>query len=253
MAVSFGVEGPALVTGAANGIGRASALALAAAGADVGVVDREAEPLETLAGEIAALGRRVVPVAADCTDGAALTEALSTITAELGQIEVLFNNVGQSARERASSFIESEEETWRFVAEVSLFTTLRMSRLVAPGMVERGRGRIVNMSSESAHYGEIGLVDYCAAKMGVIGFTRALARELAPNGVTVNVVCPGSIRTRAHERLPADVVERIRLSVPLGHMGEPDDIAASVVFLASPASRYITGQTLLIDGGRWMI
>ena len=253
MTISFDVEGVALVTGAANGIGRASALALAEAGADLGLIDIEGDPLASLAAEVGALGRRAVPVTADCTDGAALAAAVGTITAELGPVEVLFNNVGQSARERAGPFVESEEGTWRFVAEVSLFTTLRASRLVAPEMAARGRGRIVNMSSESAHYGDSGLVDYCAAKMGVIGFTRSLARELAPRGVTVNVVCPGGIRTRAHERLPQDVVERIRQSVPLGHMGEPEDVAATVVFLASAAGRYITGQTLLIDGGRWMI
>ena len=253
MTKAFEIDGVALVTGAANGIGRASALALAEAGADVGIIDIEAEPLEAVAVEIRGLGRRVVPAVADCTDRDALPAALAAVTGTLGPVDVLFNNVGQSAREKAGPFVESEEATWRFVAEVSLFTTLRATRLVAPNMVARGGGRIINMSSESAHYGDDGLVDYCAAKMGVIGFTRSLARELAPKGVTVNVVAPGAIRTRAHERLPQAVVERIRATVPLGHMGEPEDVANAVVFLASPAGRYMTGQTLLIDGGRWMI
>lgn len=253
MTTPFAVEGVALVTGAANGIGRASALALARAGADLAVIDIEPEPLASLAEELRALGCRAAPVAADCTDGEALGAAVASVTADLGPIAILFNNVGQSAREKAGPFVESAEETWRFVAEVSLFTTLRTSRLVAPDMVARGRGRIINMSSESAHYGDSGLVDYTAAKMGVIGFTRSLAREIAPNGVTVNAIAPGAIRTRAHERLPPQVVERIRETVPLGHMGEPEDVANTVVFLASEASRYITGQTLLIDGGRWMI
>src|SRR5262249_59387504 len=110
------------------------------------------------------------------------------------------NNVGQSARERASEFYLSEEETWRFVLEISLLTTMRATRLVVEEMRGRREGRIVNMSSESAFYGDIGFVDYAAAKMGVVGFTRALARELAPFRVNVNVLWPGARRTRARER-----------------------------------------------------
>ncbi|MEJ8573607.1 SDR family NAD(P)-dependent oxidoreductase [Microbaculum marinum] len=250
---AFDVHGVALVTGAANGIGRASALALARAGADVALLDLEGAPLSTLAAEIRAMGRRAVDLAVDCTDAALVEEAVRTAEADLGPVDVLFNNVGQSARERASPFIESEEDTWRFVIEVSLLTTMRVSRLIAPGMVARGRGRIVNMSTESAFYGDTGLADYAAAKMGVIGFTRSLARELAPAGIGVNAVAPGAIRTRAHDRLPAEVIDRIRKTVPLGYVAEPEDVANVVVFLASPASRYVTGQTLLIDGGRWMI
>ena len=249
----YAIEGVALVTGAANGIGRASALALAAAGADVGLIDIEGGPLDEVAREIRALGRRAETRVVDCTNAALMADAVSAIVGALGPIEVLFNNVGQSARAKASMFLESEEETWRFVIEVSLLTTMRTSRLVAPAMVERGRGRIVNMSTESAFYGDVGLVDYAAAKMGVVGFTRSLARELAPHGVRVNAVCPGAIRTRAHDRLPPEVIDKVRNSVPMGFVAEPADVANVVVFLASDAARYVTGQSLLIDGGRWMI
>ena len=248
----FTLDGTALVTGAANGIGRASALALAAAGADLVLLDIETGPLDELADEIRAMGRRALAHAVDCTDAAAMADAVAAAGA-FGPVEFLFNNVGQSARERAGPFLDSSEETWRFVVEVSLLTTLRTSRLVAPAMVARGRGRIINMSTESAFVGDPGLADYAAAKMGVIGFTRALARELAADGVRVNAVAPGAIRTRAHDRLPATVIDRIRASVPLGFVGAPEDVAHVVVFLASDASRYITGQTLLVDGGRWMI
>ena len=249
----YAIEGVALVTGAANGIGRASALALAAAGADVGLIDIEGGPLDEVARGIRALGRRAETRVVDCTNAALMADAVSAIVGALGPVEVLFNNVGQSARAKASMFLESEEETWRFVIEVSLLTAMRTSRLVAPAMVERGRGRIVNMSTESAFYGDVGLVDYAAAKMGVVGFTRSLARELAPHGVRVNAVCPGAIRTRAHDRLPPEVIDKVRNSVPMGFVAEPADVANVVVFLASDAARYVTGQSLLIDGGRWMI
>ena len=120
-------------------------------------------------------------------------------------------------------------------------------------MRARGAGRIVNMSTESAFYGDVGMVDYAAAKMGVIGFTRSLARELAPFRVNVNAVAPGAIRTRAHDRLPRDVIDKVRQSVPMGFVAEPEDVAGVVAFLVSDDARYVTGQTLLIDGGRWMI
>jgi NAD(P)-dependent dehydrogenase (short-subunit alcohol dehydrogenase family) len=249
----FAVGGTAIVTGAANGIGRASALALAKAGADLAVVDIEADPLHALADEITRLGRGAVAIVADCTDPEAMKAAVGRIEAKLSPVTVLFNNVGQSARQEASLFLASREETWRRVLEISLLTTMRMTRLVAPGMVARGKGRIINMSTESAFYGDAGLADYAAAKMGVIGFTRSLAREMAASGVGVNAVCPGAIRTRAHQHLPREVLDTIRNSIPMGFVAEPEDVANVVVFLASPAARYITGQSILIDGGRWMI
>lgn len=250
---AFQLQGVALVTGAANGIGRASALALARAGADVAAFDLEEEPLFALRDELRAIGRRAFAYPADCTDATAVKSAYEAVTSELGPVDILFNNVGQSARAKASPFVESEEATWRFVIEVSLLATMRLSRLVAPDMIRRGRGRIVNMSTESAFYGDNGLADYAAAKMGVVGFTRSLARELAPSRINVNAIAPGAIRTRAHDRLPREVIDQIRQTVPMGFVAEPDDVANVVVFLAAPASRYITGQSLLIDGGRWMI
>ncbi|WP_143479086.1 SDR family NAD(P)-dependent oxidoreductase, partial [Pseudomonas aeruginosa] len=156
-------------------------------------------------------------------------------------------------RERGAPFVESREEVWRFVLEVSLLTAMRASRRVAPGMKARGFGRIVNMSTDAAFVGDVGLADYAAAKMGVVGFTRSLAREVAPHGVTVNAVCPGAIRTRAHDQLNPEVLARIVADTPAGFIGAPRDVAAAVAFLAGDDARFITGQTLLIDGGRWML
>ena len=243
----------AVVTGAANGIGRASALRLAREGADLVVVDREGDTLQGAAREIEAAGRQVLPITADWTEPGAVEAAFAAIRARFGRIDVLFNNVGQSARERASEFHASEEATWRFVIEVSLVATMRATRLAVEEMRARRGGRIVNMSTESAFYGDVGFVDYSAAKMGVVGFTRSLARELAPFQVNVNAVCPGAIRTRAHDRLPREVIDRVRNSVPMGYVAEPEDVAGVVAFLASDDARYITGQSILIDGGRWMI
>ncbi len=242
-----------VVTGAANGIGRASALCFARQGGRLALLDRETGRLGSLADEIAALGGRALPITLDCTARTEIEAAFRRIEAECGPVHVLFNNVGQSARERASEFWTSEPDTWDFVLNVSLRTTMLATRQVVGGMRERCAGKIINMSSESAFYGDLGLVDYSAAKMGVIGFTRALARELASFRVNVNAVAPGAIRTRAHDRLPAEVIDRIRDGTPMGYIGDPADVGNVVTFLASEDSRFITGQTLLIDGGRWMI
>ena len=238
------------ITGAAHGIGAATARRFLAEGAKVAVIDREADGFaESFAGQPA---DRLLTMAGDCTDAAVLADFHARTVAAFGPVDILFNNVGQSGRERAAQFHESQEEVWRFVLEVSLFTAMRMSRLVVPAMRERG-GRIVNMSSDAALVGDAGLTDYAAAKMGIIGFTRSLARELAPHRVTVNAVAPGAIRTRAHDRLTPAVIERIKATTPAGFIAEPEDVAGCVAFLASEDARYVTGQTLLIDGGRWMI
>ena len=239
----------AVVTGAANGIGRATALRFAQEGASLFLLDIEDGPLAATADECRGHGATVATAAGDLTH----RDVVEGAFAKAEKIDILFNNVGQSARERSKPFHESEPDTWQFVINVSLLTTMLVSRQVVPGMRERGAGRIINMSTESAFYGDLGMVDYAAAKMGVIGFTRSLARELAPHRVNVNAVAPGAIRTRAHDRLPKEVIDKVRNSVPMGFVAEPEDVAGVVAFLASDDARYVTGQTMLIDGGRWMI
>jgi NAD(P)-dependent dehydrogenase (short-subunit alcohol dehydrogenase family) len=243
----------AVVTGGGQGIGAATALNFLANGARVAVLDLDGEPLAQHLASMPGTADNCVCMSGDCTDPVVVSAFFDRVEARLGPVDILFNNVGQSARERGSPFAESEEATWRFVIEVSLLTAMRASRRVAAGMRDRGFGRIINMSTDAAFAGDVGLADYAAAKMGIVGFTRSLARELAPHGVTVNTVCPGAIRTRAHERLRAEVLAKIVADTPAGFVGSPEDVAAAVSFLAGDDARFITGQTLLIDGGRWMV
>jgi NAD(P)-dependent dehydrogenase (short-subunit alcohol dehydrogenase family) len=243
----------AVVTGAANGIGRASALRFAAEGASLALLDLEARGLDDVAAKARAGGATVFTLAADCTNEDAVTDAFKAIYGQFGFIDVLMNNVGQSARERASEFYKSSSEVWRFVIDVTLMSTLIASRQVVPAMREAGKGKIVNVASNAGLAGEIGISEYAAAKMGVIGFTRSLARELAPFKVNVNAVCPGVTKTRVIDRISEEFLEKIRSSIPLGYFAEPEDIAAAAAFLASDDARYMTGQSMVVDGGRWMI
>lgn len=243
----------AVVTGAANGIGRASALRFASEGANLAILDLETDGLESVAEEARQAGAKVVTIAGDCSNEEFLVDAFAKIYGEFDFVEVLMNNVGQSARERASEFYQSKPEVWRFVVDITLFSTLLASRQVVPSMREAGRGKIVNVASNAGMAGEIGISEYAAAKMGVIGFTRSLARELAPFKVNVNAVCPGVTKTRVIDRISEEFLEKIRASIPLGYFAEPEDIAAAAAFLASDDARYMTGQSVVVDGGRWMI
>jgi acetoacetyl-CoA reductase/3-oxoacyl-[acyl-carrier protein] reductase len=243
----------AMVTGGANGIGRGCALRFASEGAALAVIDREADTLAELTADVEAAGGTIFTRAADCTDAEAAAAFVAEAEARFGKVDILLNNVGQGARERKSTFLESTEEVWRFVLELNLLTTMRFSRLAAPGMVARGHGRILNMASEAFLTGPVGSHDYAAAKGGIVGFTRSVARELAPSGVTVNALLPGPIMTRALATSTDPVVHETMAQVPVGFVGEPEDIAAMAALLASGEGRFITGQSVVVNGGRWWV
>lgn len=242
-----------VVTGAAVGIGRACALRLAREGARLALIDRDGANLAQTAGAAEALGATVMISETNCVDENEVGAAFETIVREMGRIDVLINNVGQSARERASEFHLSSPDVWRFVIDVSLMSTLIASRQVVGPMREARSGRIVNMASTAGLSGEVKVAEYAAAKMGVIGFTRSLAQELAPFGINVNAVCPGVTRTAALDGLGPEITAAISAKIPMGTVNEPDDIAAAVAFLASDDARRITGQSLVVDGGHWMV
>ncbi|MET0744910.1 MAG: SDR family oxidoreductase [Microvirga sp.] len=240
----------AVVTGGANGIGRASARKFAQEGARVAVLDIEDGPLAETTALITEAGGEALAITINLLDRPQIVEAFARIERELGPVDILLNNVGQTARERASEFWNSDPEVWDFVVGVSLMTTLSCSRQVVPSMRERRTGKIVNIASDSPIAGDHGIADYAAAKAGVMGFTRSLARELAPFGVNVNSVCPGGTNTRGPRRLPKETFDRALAAIPMGHMCEPEDIANGVAFLASEDARFVTGQALVINGGR---
>ncbi len=243
----------AVVTGGANGIGKGCAVRLAQEGAAVAIVDREPDALAEVRAEIEAGGGTAMTVVADCLDIVQITKFVERTQSELGPIDILLNNVGQGARERKTSFLDSSEEVWRFVVEINLFTTMRFTKLIAPGMIKRGYGRIVNIASESALIAPVGSHDYAAAKAGIIGFSRAVSREFAASGVTVNVLCPGPVMTRALSQSAGEEAKKAMASIPVGFVGEAEDVAAMAALLASDEGRFITGQTILVNGGRWFV
>jgi NAD(P)-dependent dehydrogenase (short-subunit alcohol dehydrogenase family) len=243
----------AVITGAAIGIGRACAVRLAREGARLALVDRDLANLEQTAEAARAHGATVLVAKTNCVDEAEVAATFRRIDDEMGAVDVLVNNVGQSARERAAEFHESSSDVWRFVIDVSLMSTLIASRQVAGAMRAAKSGRIVNMASTAGLSGEVRVAEYSAAKMGVIGFTRSLAQELAPFGVNVNAVCPGVTRTAALDGLGPEITAAISAKIPMRAINEPEDIAAAVAFLASDDARRITGQSIVVDGGHWMV
>ena len=240
----------AVITGAASGIGRASAVRLAQDGADVAVVDLNPDGLRETQLLVEAHGTRCLPVEADLLSRSSIHAAFRTIEQELGPVDVLHNNAGGPARSGTRSFPNADEEQWDEVIALNLRSVADCTREVIGKMKERRSGRIINTSSEQAFRGGPGFTDYAAAKSGLLGFTRSLALEMAPYGVTVNAICPGVIRSGLTDSMPEEHIQASISTIPMGRMGEPEEIAHAVSFFASPGATYVTGSYLLVTGGR---
>jgi pyridoxal 4-dehydrogenase len=237
----------ALVTGAARGLGYAAARRLAADGAKVALLDRDADVLAAAREALAAEGLDVLAYAVDVTDEEGVRAAVSAVLEAEGRIDVLVNNAGIYPHR---PFEELTYQEWRHVLAVNLDGMFLCSHAVYPVMRERGYGRIINVSSATFFIGYPGLSAYIASKGGIIGFTRALASEAGPHGITVNAVTPGLIATEGVlEGEEAGLFDEIVPEQALPRRGEPEDIAECIAYLAGPEAGFITGQTINVDGG----
>ena len=241
----------ALVTGGSRGIGRAIAVRLATQGADVAFSYKgnAAAAAETVAA-IEALGRRALSVQADVSDVASADAVVKATLEAFGKIDILVNNAGIT---RDDLIMRMSEEAWRSVLETNLFGAFWMIKAVTRPMLKAKGGRIINMTSVSGQAGQMGQANYSSAKAGLIGLTKATARELASRSITVNAVAPGFVLTELTQDLPEALQAEITARTPLGRFGTTEEIANAVAFLASDEAGYITGQVLAVDGGLVMM
>ena len=237
----------ALVTGATGGLGEEIARALHAAGATVAIHGTRREKLDALAAE---LGDRVLVLPANLSDRDEVKALGEKAEAELGGVDILVNNAGIT---RDGLFVRMSDKDWDDVIEVNLTSVFRLTREIAYPMMRRRGGRIINITSVVGVTGNPGQANYCASKAGMIGFTKSLAQEIAPRNVTVNCVAPGFIQSAMTDKLNDKQKEAIMGAIPMKRMGAGKDIAAAVLFLASDAANYVTGQTIHVNGGMAMI
>ena len=244
----MGLEGRvALVTGASRGIGRAIALALAREGADVAVNFRQrGQAADEVVAAIAGLGRKAIAVQADVRSADQVKAMVERVRAELGGPDILVNNAG-IVRDKPLAFMSEDE--WDEVVDTSLKGAFLCTKAVARPMSRARWGRIINISSDAALLGDAQRANYCAAKAGLLGLTRAAARELAPHGVTVNAIAPGIIATDMTAGMPEVRRKALLEAIPLRRFGEAGDVAALAAFLAGDGGAYITGQVFCVDGG----
>lgn len=245
--MELGLRGKvALVTGAAQGIGRAIALSLAREGCALVINDIQGEALETAKGEILALGANCISVVADVKSWDAVAAMTAEAERAFGRVDVLVNNAGIA---RFGPFSESDPRDWEEEIGVSLTGTLNCTRAVIQGMIRRRTGKVISISSDAGKVGEAMTAVYSAAKAAVIGFTKALAREVGRHNVNVNCVCPGVTKTPMITGLPKDLEEKMIRAYPMRRLGEVGDVAAVVLFLAADVSSFVTGQAISVSGG----
>jgi len=239
----------AVVTGAGRGIGRAIALAYARMGADVACVSRTEENSAKVAAEVEALGRRAWPLAVDVSDTAAVDAAAKGILELAGRVDILVNNAGVT---RDNLLMRMSEEEWDTVLNTNLKGAFNFTRALTRPFIKQRSGRIINIASVIGLIGNAGQSNYAASKAALIGFTKSIAKELAPRGITVNAIAPGFIETDMTAVLDDKVRQEVLGRVPLGRFGSSDDIAHAAVFLAMEPTGYVTGQVLTVDGGMVM-
>ncbi len=244
-----------LVTGGGGGIGSAVCAGFAAEGAAVAVLDRSADAAEGTASAITGAGGRAIAVDADITERVSVDAAVAQVTGELGPIDVLVNNAGWDL---FVPFLDTEPDDWARLIDINLVGALNMHHAVLPRMVERGSGRIVNVSSDAARVGSSGEAVYAACKAGLVAFSKTLAREHSRHGITFNVVCPGPTDTALLATVtdtaanPEKLREAFRRAIPMGRLGQPDDLVGAVLFFASDDAGFVTGQVLSVSGGLTM-
>jgi 3-oxoacyl-[acyl-carrier protein] reductase len=239
----------AVVTGAGRGIGRAIALRFAAEGADIVCVSRTAENSAKVAAEVRALGRKAWAHAVDVSDAAAVSAAGEKILAEAGRVDILVNNAGVT---RDGLIMRMSEADWDTVLDTNLKGAFLFTKAFARALIKQRSGRIINIASVIGLIGNAGQCNYAASKAALIGFTKAVARELASRGITANALAPGFIETDMTAGLNEALRAELLKTIPLNALGQPEDIAQAALFLASPAAHYITGQVLTVDGGMVM-
>ncbi|MCP5084037.1 MAG: SDR family oxidoreductase [Alphaproteobacteria bacterium] len=244
-----------LITGAASGIGRATALRFAQEGANVGILDLDLEGAQETVAQIKALGGSGGAEQADISDHASVQSAVAVLEGEMGAFDVLVNNAGW---DKAAPFLQTEPELWQKIVAINLMGPVNLHHVVVAGMVERGGGKVVNVASDAGRVGSSGEAVYSACKGGIISFGKTLARELARSNVQINTVCPGPTDTpllasfKPEGEAGDKLIAGLQRAIPMRRLGQPEDYPGMIVFLASADADYITGQTISVSGGLTM-
>jgi len=239
----------ALITGGAQGIGKAIAQAMAKEGAGIIVSDINLELATATANEIKGSGAKAIPLQMNVADYADVESGIKKALQEMGKIDVLVNNAGIT---KDNLFLRMKKEDWDAVVSVNLTGVFNLCKAVSRLMLKQSSGKIINIASIVGEMGNVGQANYSASKAGVIGLTKTLAREFASRGITVNAIAPGFIQTAMTDKIPEDAKKKMLEQIPLGKLGQPEDVANACLFLASSAADYITGQVINVNGGLLM-